>query len=425
MTNAAKVFPASSDLVETTFNEQEIDQEFSTYPEYQVPPVMTFSKRKALSDFRSKLEDAIQNNYIFEKETSPFIQAAKDPEYLMDLSLWGVPLLPSKGHEATDIVLEKFLEATHFKISESLNLLQKTLIWRMKKGIEGILNEKFDTDLEEVGRIGNNKGIKGHSLCYNVYGIYKKKDTYKERFESYDKYEDFRRWNIQFMERCVQTLDFRPGGTNSIILIIDVKDAPAPLIKELPTFDKKMLILLRNYYPGIIYRQIIINVPLWLLTFHALQLLPLTKRTNKFIFVRPLRVTKTLLKFIAPENLPVEYGGLEQENSESSQGNGKVVLHKVRPGTVERFLIPVPQAGVTVFWDLTVVGFEVSYKEEFIPSDDCSYRILIQKEHRLEKYVRNSFYVREPGNIFLSIENATYKTKRAFCRHWIQSPVNP
>lgn len=56
--------------------------------------------------------------------------------------------------------------------------------------------------------------------------------------------------------RCVQTLDFRPGGTNSIIYIIDLKDAPAPLIKELPSFDKKMLTLLRNYYPGIIYRHI-------------------------------------------------------------------------------------------------------------------------------------------------------------------------
>lgn len=78
------------------------------YPKYQLPPVMTFLKREVLSDFRSKLEDAIQNNNIFEKETSSFIQAVTEQEYLMDLSLWGVPLLPSKGHKATYIVLTKF-----------------------------------------------------------------------------------------------------------------------------------------------------------------------------------------------------------------------------------------------------------------------------------------------------------------------------
>lgn len=48
-------------------------------------------------------------------------------------------------------------------------------------------------------------------------------------------------------------------------------------------------------------------------------------------------------RFIAPENIPVEYGGLEQESSELSEGHGKFVHCKVRPGTVERIEIPVPQ----------------------------------------------------------------------------------
>ncbi|WOH01775.1 hypothetical protein DCAR_0521160 [Daucus carota subsp. sativus] len=425
MPNEAKVHPTSSDLAETTFYGQELDQEFDIYDDHQAPLVMTISKMKALSEFRCKLEDAIQNNYIYENETSSFTQDAKDEERLLDLSLWGVPLLPSKGHEATDIVLTKFLEATHFKVSESLSMLQRTLIWRMKKGIDEILHENFDPDLGEVGHVSTKKGIKGHSVCYIIYGTYKEKNAYKERFNSYDKYEDFLRWNIQFMERCVQTLDLRPGGTNSIIMIIDLKDAPGPLIKDLPSFDKKMLNLLQNYYPGIIYRNIVINVPLWLLTFHALQILPLTQKTHKFIFVRPFRVAKTLLKFIAPENLPVQYGGLEQETGDLSQGDAKVVHRKIRPLSVECFQIPVPQAGVTAFWSMTVVGFEVSYKEEFIPNDDCSYQILIQKEMRMGKSITSSFYVREPGKIVVSIKNGTPKNKLALCRHWIQSTASP
>lgn len=78
---------------------------------------------------------------------------------------------------------------------------------------------------------------------------------------------------------------------------------------------------------------------------------------------------------------------------------------------------------MTVFWDLTVVGFEVSYKEEFVPDDDCSYQILIQKEKKLGKPIRNSFHVREPGKIVLHIENTTYKNKTVFCRHLIQPTV--
>ncbi|KAK1388957.1 hypothetical protein POM88_017135 [Heracleum sosnowskyi] len=106
-----------------------------------------------------------------------------------------------------------------------------------------------------------------------------------------------------------------------------------------------------------------------------------------------------LLRFIAPENLPVEYGGLERENSESSHGNGKVVHHKVRPGTVERFLIPVPQAGVTVFWDLTVVGFEVEHLQSSMHSG-VRYR---NSWERLTTIARNQVFLQFLFSSVLSI----------------------
>lgn len=255
MPHEEKVYPASADMVETTYSDQESDEE-KVYEEKHIPLAMTISKKKVLYEFRCKVEDAIQNNYIFKKETFHFKQATKNKEYLNELRLWGVPLLPSKGHEATDVVLMKFLEARQFKFSEAFSLLQRTLKWRMEMEMEQILHENLGSDLEELGHISTTKAIKGHSLCYKKYGIYKNKDLYKERFDSHDKYEDYLRWNIQFMERCVQTLDFRPGGTNSIISIVDLKDAPVPLIKELPILHKKTLVLFQDFYPGIIERHV-------------------------------------------------------------------------------------------------------------------------------------------------------------------------
>lgn len=79
----------------------------------------------------------------------------------------------------------------------------------------------------------------------------------------------------------------------------------------------------------------------------------------------------------------------------------------------------IEQAGVTVFWDLTVVGHEVHYKEEFIPNDECSYTILVQKEHKTRS-VRNSFHIREPGKIVLSVDNYTLKKKKIFYRYTIK-----
>lgn len=68
-------------------------------------------------------------------------------------------------------------------------------------------------------------------------------------------------------------------------------------------------------------------------------------------------------------------------------------------------------------WDLTVLGWEVTYKEEFVPDDECSYRILLQKEKKMTESVRNSFYINEPGKLVITITNGTFKKKRVFYRY--------
>jgi len=72
------------------------------------------------------------------------------------------------------------------------------------------------------------------------------------------------------------------------------------------------------------------------------------------------------------------------------------------------------QVGATIFWDIAVLGWEVSYKEEFIPVDKGSYTIIIQREKNMdatEELVRNSFRNNEPGRVMLTIMNHTKKKK--------------
>lgn len=77
------------------------------------------------------------------------------------------------------------------------------------------------------------------------------------------------------------------------------------------------------------------------------------------------------------------------------------------------------QAETTLVWDLTVLGWEVNYKEEFVPSDEGSYTIVIQKPKKIgyqEETIRNSYKNSEPGKVVLAIENSSYKKKRVLFR---------
>lgn len=76
-----------------------------------------------------------------------------------------------------------------------------------------------------------------------------------------------------------------------------------------------------------------------------------------------------------------------------------------------------------MIWDLAVLGWEVSYKEEFIPTDEGSYTVIIQKQKKMDSIegpVRNSFKNNEPGKVVLTIQNQSKKKKRVFYRHQIQ-----
>lgn len=68
---------------------------------------------------------------------------------------------------------------------------------------------------------------------------------------------------------------------------------------------------------------------------------------------------------------------------------------------------------------MIVLGWEVNYKEEFVPTDEGSYTIIVQKGRKLgsqEEPMRNSFKNSEPGKVVLTIENNSYKKKKVLYR---------
>lgn len=71
-----------------------------------------------------------------------------------------------------------------------------------------------------------------------------------------------------------------------------------------------------------------------------------------------------------------------------------------------------------------MLGWEVNYKEEFIPTDEKSYTLIVRKGKKMaatEEPIRNSFKIKEPGKVILTVENPTFKKKRVLYRYKVTS----
>ncbi|XP_047314373.1 patellin-4-like [Impatiens glandulifera] len=250
-------------------------------------------------------------------------------------------------------------------------------------------------------------------------GIVSKSNCYQKAFRTEEKRDNFLRWRFQLMEKGIQELDFKPEGINSLLQINDLKNSPGPSKKELRFATKQVVHLLQDNYPEFVARNIFINVPFWYYAFNALFSPFLTQRTkSKMVVARPGRTTETLLKFIPIEEIPVEYGGFKRDKNDSKlwvEDNNGVKELIVKGGSIETIEIAAPEIGTTFEWDLTVLGWEVNYKEEFVPSDEGSYSIIIQKVKKLglnEGPIRNTFCNNEPGKIVLTVDNSGSKKKK-------------
>lgn len=184
-----------------------------------------------------------------------------EPEIDRDISIWGVPLLPSKGNESTNIVLLKFLRAREFKVNEALEMLKKTLQWRKEFKIDTILEEQFEADLSSAAYMcGVDR--QSHTVCYNIFGVLDNEEIYDKTLGTEEKREQFLRWRVQLMERGVQKLDFKPDGVNSLVQVNDLKNSPGPARKEVRAAVNKAVTLLQDNYPEFVAKNVRISISL-------------------------------------------------------------------------------------------------------------------------------------------------------------------
>ena len=106
-------------------------------------------------------------------------------------------------------------------------MLQNSVACKKAFWADSILEEdlKFDENLDSVAFMHCFDKV-GHPVCYNAYGIFRDKELYQKIFVNDKKMKKFLRWRVQIMEKGIKILDFKPGGINAMIQIIDLKNMP-------------------------------------------------------------------------------------------------------------------------------------------------------------------------------------------------------
>lgn len=331
-----------------------------------------------------------------------------------EVSIWGVPLL---ADERSDVILLKFLRARDFKVKDAFTMIKNTVRWRKEFGIDELVEQELGSDLEKVAFMhGFDK--EGHPVCYNVYGEFQNKELYQNAFSDEEKRLRFLRWRIQFLERSIRKLDFKPGGISTLVQVNDLKSSPGPNKWELRQATKQALQLLQDNYPEFVAKQVFINVPWWYLAVNRMISPFLTQRTkSKFVFAGPSKSAETLLRYITAEQVPVKYGGLSKDGEFGT--TDAVTEVTVRPAAKHTVEFPVTESCLLT-WEVRVVGWDVSYSAEFVPSAQESYTVIIQKARKVasseEPVLCNSFKIGEPGKVVLTIDNATSKKKKLLYR---------
>jgi hypothetical protein len=333
-----------------------------------------------------------------------------------EVEIWGIPLL---SDERSDVILLKFLRARDFKVKEAFTMIKQTVLWRKEFGIEALLQEDLGTDWDKVV-FTDGYDKEGHPVYYNVFGEFENKELYQNTFSDDEKRNKFIRWRIQSLEKSVRKLDFTPSGISTIVQVNDLKNSPGLGKKELRQATNKALQLLQDNYPEFVAKQIFINVPWWYLAFSRMISAFLTQRTkSKFVFAGPSKSADTLFKYIAPEQVPVQYGGLSREGEQEFTTADPATEVTIKPATKHAVEFPISEKS-TLVWEVRVVDWNVSYGAEFVPSAEDGYTVIIQKNRKIapadETIISNTFKIGEPGKVILTIDNQSSKKKKLLYR---------
>ncbi|KAL2520203.1 Patellin-3 [Forsythia ovata] len=326
-------------------------------------------------------------------EEKPKVEEAAEetePPPPEEVSIWGIPLL---ADERSDVILLKFLRARDFKVKEAFSMLKSVVAWRKEFKIDELLEE------EGIGE--------GLEKVVYMHGVDKE--------------------GHPFLEKSIRKLDFSPEGVCTIVQVNDLKNSPGLFLfkKELRQATNQALQLLQDNYPEFVAKQVFINVPWWYVAYNRMISPFFTERTkSKFVFAGPTKTAETLFKYIAPEQVPVQYGGLSREGEQEFTTADPAIEEFIKPASKHTIELPITEA-CTLVWEVRVVGWDISYGAEFVPSAEAGYTWIVQKSRKIglsdEPIISCSFKSGEPGKIVLTLDNQSSKKKKLIYRSKIKT----
>ncbi|EMD38799.1 hypothetical protein CERSUDRAFT_112536 [Gelatoporia subvermispora B] len=258
-------------------------------PQNALTEKFTEPERAALKELRAQLSEAIAG-------------AVTDRE---SVTLWGVPL--SGDAPATDarvsVVLMKFLRARDLDVEAARKMLSDTLKWREEFKVDEVTKAEYDEEtFGGVGKIfGHDKD--GRPVVYNLYGGNKK---------AFGNVEEFIRWRVAFMEKCIAELDF--VTQDQMVQIHDYDGVPMIFGRDAnqKAAAAQATKIFQDYYPEFLYRKFFVNVPS-LLTWVFWMFKPLmpAKTLSKMSMIGsgPSTIGAAVLPVIDAAELPKRYGG--------------------------------------------------------------------------------------------------------------------
>lgn len=237
--------------------EKEKEEEKEKSNEQESEKEDKLNEQESSKDTSEDIKDAGEKQSAEDKGKAKMVEESNQMEIDENSKLWGVPLLPSKGDAATDTILMKFLKAREFKVNDAMEMLKNTLKWRIQNNIDSILEEDLGSEYDDMAYMS---GIdrEGHPICFNLYGAFGDDEFYNRTFGTPESIEKFLRWRVRLMEKEIQNLDFKPGGISSLLQINDLKDTPGPARKDIRLATKNAVSLLENNYPEFVTRNVTI-----------------------------------------------------------------------------------------------------------------------------------------------------------------------
>ncbi|KAL1214483.1 Patellin-1 [Cardamine amara subsp. amara] len=352
--------------------------------------------------------------------TAPVVEettVVAEPEPLEpeEVSIWGVPLLQD---ERSDVILTKFLRARDFKVKEALTMLKNTVQWRKENKIDELVEAEAGEEVSEFEKMVFTHGVdkEGHVVIYSSYGEFQNKELFSDK----EKLNKFLNWRIQLQEKCVRAIDFsNPEAKSSFVFVSDFRNAPGLGKRALWQFIRRAVKQFEDNYPEFATRELFINVPWWYIpyykTFGSIITSPRTR--SKMVLAGPSKSADTIFKYIAPEQVPVKYGGLSKDITLTTAET--VTEAVVKPGAKFTIELPASEA-CTLSWELRVLGADVSYGAQFETTTEGSYDVIVSKNRKIgltdEPVITDSFKVGEPGKIVITIDNQTSKKKKVLYR---------